>query len=70
MSTCSGGSASRDMEHADPGCAASIPQHESVRKESWAAVLGKSLISVSKKNGLEVVLEKNCKGSFTVSTGN
>ena len=73
MPTSSGGSASSDMEDADHGhaeaiqSAADISQHESVRKVSWAAVLGKSLISVSKKNVLEVVLQKDSKGSFTVS---
>ena len=54
MSTNSGG----------PG---SNVQHISSRNESWAAVLGRSRVSVPRKNELEVVLEKNFKGSFSVS---
>ena len=65
MSTNSGGPGSRESVGAST--AANNVNNDSSRKDSWAAVLGKSLISAAKKNVLEVVLEKNFKGSFTVS---
>ena len=36
-------------------------------KESWAAVLERSLVRTTAKNVLEVVLEKDFCGSYTVS---
>ena len=37
------------------------------RKNSWAAVLERSLVRTTNKNVLEVVLEKDFTGSFVVS---
>ena len=37
------------------------------RKNSWAAVLERSLVRTTDKNVLEVVLEKDFTGSFVVS---
>ena len=38
-----------------------------VSRHSWAAILSKSLIQNSNKNVLEVLLEKDTRGSFVVS---
>ena len=37
------------------------------RKNSWAAVLERSLVQITNKNVLEVVLEKDFTDSFVVS---
>ena len=38
-----------------------------VKRDSWAAVLEKSLVRISNKNVLEVILKKDFRGSFVVS---
>ena len=64
MSTNSGGPGAREI--VGDSTAASNVNNDSSRKDSWAAVPGKSLISIAKKNVLEVVLEKNFKAvSYT-----
>ena len=40
---------------------------EDVQRESWASVLGRSIVSSENKKVLEVILEKDSKGAFTLS---
>ena len=42
-------------------------ENDAQRKESFASVLSRSVVSNSKKNVLEVILEKDVRGSFIVS---
>ena len=54
MSSSSGGNSPTGVE-AEPS------------KQSWAAILGKSLVNSKNKNVLEIVLEKEARGSYSVS---
>ena len=67
MSAHSGGEDATNEELMEGFTPAITDENDTIEKETWAAVLGRSLTQRQNKNVLEVILEKDLKGSFVVS---